>query len=37
MILLTSKKMLMQRSMMGKMVIDVLEAEVVSSLLLVVS
>ena len=37
MILLTSKKMLMQRSMMGKMVIDVLEAEVVSSLPLVVS
>ena len=37
MILLTSKKMLMQRSMMGNMVIDVLEAEVVSSLPLVVS
>ena len=37
MMLLTSKKLLMQRSMSGKMVVDILEVEVVSSLLLVVS
>ena len=35
MMFLTSKKMLMQRSMSGKMMVDVLEAEVESSLPLV--